>query len=488
MSDSQVRTVVGLEVHVQLLTATKLFCGCPTTFGKPPNSQTCPVCCGMPGVLPVLNRRAFELGLKAALAVNGDIARFTKWDRKHYFYPDLPKNYQISQYDLPFCVGGDIRIPLEGGGEKAVRLVRIHLEEDAGKNTHSDTGGDSLVDLNRAGTPLLEIVTEPDMSSPDEAGAFLETVRTMMRDLDISDCEMQEGSLRCDANINVHVETDGKVFKTPIVEVKNLNSIKMVERAIAHEAQRQYEQWKKDGKVLGQVPKQTRGWDDAKGQTRIQREKEEVADYRYFPEPDLVPVVVEDAWIDAVRKEVGESSSERAARYQEAYGLSKYSAETLVAKGKAGVQYFEALRELGVEPKAAANWILNDLYAHAVGRIKAVDDLPTPPARLAALIGMVKENKLNLNDAREKVMPKMIASGEAADVIAKRLGLEVVVDTGAIDGVVDEVIRDMAAAAADYRAGKEKALGSLVGQVMKRSKGKFPPALVNEALMRKLKG
>jgi aspartyl-tRNA(Asn)/glutamyl-tRNA(Gln) amidotransferase subunit B len=487
MSDAPYRTVVGLEVHVQLLTATKLFCGCPTTFGKPPNSQTCPVCNGMPGVLPVLNRRAFELGLKAALAVNGDIARFTKWDRKHYFYPDLPKNYQISQYDLPFCVGGEVRIPLDGGGEKVVRLVRIHLEEDAGKNTHSETGGDSLVDLNRAGTPLLEVVTEPDMSSPEEAGAFLDTVRRLMRDLDVSDCEMQEGSLRCDANINLHIAKDGKVYKTPIVEVKNLNSIKAVEKAVAYEARRQYEQWTKDGKVLGDVPKQTRGWDDPKGQTRVQREKEDVADYRYFPEPDLVPVVVDDAWIEAVRREVGESSGERALRYQQTHGLSPYNAETLVAKGKAGVQYFEALLELGVDAKAASNWILNDLYAHAVGRIKTIDDLPTPPARLASLIGMVKDNKLNLNDAREKVLPEMVATGDAPDAIAKRLGLEVVVDTGAIDGVVDDVLRDMAAAADDYRAGKEKALGSLVGQVMKRSKGKFPPALVNEALLRKLK-
>jgi aspartyl-tRNA(Asn)/glutamyl-tRNA(Gln) amidotransferase subunit B len=483
-----VRTVIGLEVHVQLLTATKLFCGCSTTFGKPSNSQTCPVCCGMPGVLPVLNRRAFELGLKAALAVNGSIATFTKWDRKHYFYPDLPKNYQISQYDLPFCVGGEVKIPTSDGGEKSVRLVRIHLEEDAGKNTHSDGGGDSLVDLNRAGTPLLEMVSEPDMSSPEEAGAFLETVRTLMRDLDVSDCEMQEGSLRCDANVNVHIEKDGKVFKTPIVEVKNLNSIKSVEKAIAYEVDRQYKQWQADGKTIGQVPKQTRGWDDPKGQTRIQREKEDVADYRYFPEPDLVPVVVDEAWIEAVRKETGESSAERAARYQKQHGLSAYNAETLVAKGKAGVGYFEALLELGVDAKSAANWILNDLYAHSVGRIKVMSDLPTPPAALAALIGMVKDNKLNLNDAREKVLPEMISSGEPADAIAKRLGLEVVLDTSAIDAVVDEVIADMAAAAADFRAGKDKALGSLVGQVMKRSKGKFPPALVNEALIRKLKG
>jgi aspartyl-tRNA(Asn)/glutamyl-tRNA(Gln) amidotransferase subunit B len=479
-------TVIGLEVHVQLLTESKLFCGCLTTFGAPPNSQTCPVCTGNPGVLPVLNRRAFELGLKAALAVGGTIARFTKWDRKHYFYPDLPKNYQISQYDLPFCVGGSIPITTSNG-TKNVRLIRIHLEEDAGKNTHSETGGDSLVDLNRAGTPLLEIVSEPDMNSPEEAGAYLETIRTMMRDLDISDCEMQEGSLRCDANVNVRIEKDGQVFKTPIVEIKNLNSIKMVEKAIAYEAQRQYDQWIKDGKVMGEVPKQTRGWDDARGQTRIQREKEDVADYRYFPEPDLVPVVVDDAWIERIKQEMGESSSDRAARYQRELGLSAYAAETLVAKGKAGVAYFEKLRDLGIEAKTAANWILNDLYAHAVGRIKALADLPISPERLAPLIHMVKDGKLNLNDAREKALPAMIESGHDAATVAKELGLEVVADTRAIEALCDEVIRDMPAAVADFRGGKEKALGSIVGQVMKRSKGKFPPALVNEALLKRLK-
>jgi aspartyl-tRNA(Asn)/glutamyl-tRNA(Gln) amidotransferase subunit B len=442
----------------------------------------------MPGVLPVLNRRAFELGLKAAVALGANIARFTKWDRKHYFYPDLPKNYQISQYDLPFCSGGKVTINLEGGGTKDVRLVRIHLEEDAGKNTHSDTGGDSLVDLNRTGTPLLEVVSEPDMSSPEEAGAYLETIRTLMRDLDISDCEMQEGSLRCDANVNVHIPKDGKVYKTPVVEIKNINSIRNVERAIAYEAQRQYEQWQKDGKVFGQSPKQTRGWDDPRGVTRVQREKEDVADYRYFPEPDLVPVVVDDVWLEKVRGEIYETSAQRQERYKRDLGLSDYNAETLVAKGRAATDYFEEMLGLGVEAKTAANWILNDLYAHSVGRIKVKTDLPIAPPALTALIELVKGNKLNLNDAREKVLPEMVATGEPADAIAKRLGLEVVVDSSAIEAICDEVIRDMAQAVADYRGGKEKAFGSLVGQVMKRSKGKFPPALVNDTLVRKLKG
>jgi aspartyl-tRNA(Asn)/glutamyl-tRNA(Gln) amidotransferase subunit B len=487
MSAQPYSIVVGLEVHVQLLTESKLFCGCATTFGKPANAQTCPVCTGTPGVLPVLNKRAFELGMKAALALGGELARFTKWDRKHYFYPDLPKNYQISQYDLPFCVGGGVEIATDAGA-KRVRLIRIHLEEDAGKNTHSETGGDSLVDLNRAGTPLLEIVSEPDIASSEEAGAYLETIRTLMRDLDVSDCEMQEGSLRCDANVNVRIAKDGKTYATPIVEIKNLNSIKAVEKAIAYEADRQYNQWLSDGKVLGQAPKQTRGWDDPRGQTRVQREKEDVADYRYFPEPDLAPVVVDDAWIARIRAEIGESSADRAARFQTELGLSAYAAETLVAKGKAGVAFFEELRTLGVDAKSAANWILNDVYAHAVGRIKTIADLPLAPAALAPLILMVKDNKLNLNDAREKVLPEMIRTGRAADAVAKEMGLEVVVDAAAIDALCDEVMADMAKAVADYRGGNEKALGSLVGQVMKRAKGKFPPALVNEALLRKLRG
>lgn len=478
-------TVIGLEVHVQLLTETKLFCGCSTTFGMPPNSQTCPVCLGMPGVLPVMNRRAYELALKAAVALEANIARFTKWDRKNYYYPDLPKAYQISQYDLPFSSGGQVKIETEHG-PRTVRLIRVHLEEDAGKNTHSETGGDSFIDLNRAGTPLLEIVSEPDMRHPEEARAYLETLRVLMRDLDVSDCEMQEGSLRCDANVNIHIEKDGQIFKTPIVEIKNMNSIRAVERAVSYEAARQYDQWLKDQKVLGQAPKQTRGWDDTRGVTLVQREKEEASDYRYFPEPDLVPVVVDDAWIERIRAEIGESSAERKARFQRDHNLSEYHAQVLVDKGRAVSDYFEELLEYEIEPKAAANWVINDLLAHTTGRIKTISDLAIPPNVLAGLIKMVRDNKLNLNDAREEVLPVMVETGRSAEEVAKELGKEVIADNSAIEAVVDEVIRDMAKAADDVRAGKMKAMGALVGQVMKRSQGKFPPALVNEILAKKL--
>src|SRR5436853_4666225 len=301
------RIVIGLEVHVQLLTRTKLFCGCSTRFGLPPNSATCPVCTGLPGVLPVMNRRAFELALKAALALNCQIAPLTKWDRKNYYYPDLPKNYQISQYDLPFSHDGWLEIET-AARTKRVGIIRVHLEEDAGKMLHDEQGGgrESLVDLNRAGTPLLEIVSEPELSAPEEARAYLEGIRLLLRELGVSDCEMQEGSLRCDANINLHIPQGNGVVATPIVEVKNLNSFRAVERAMRYEAQRQYDEFQCTGKKLGDVPKATAGWDEARGVTVVQRRKEEASDYRYFPEPDLVPVVVDDAWRTRVQASLGE--------------------------------------------------------------------------------------------------------------------------------------------------------------------------------------
>src|SRR5262245_12498471 len=299
--------VIGLEVHVQLLTRTKLFCGCSTQFGLPPNSATCPVCLGLPGVLPVMNRAAFELALKAAMALNCRIAGFTRWDRKNYYYPDLPKNYQISQYDLPFSEDGYLEVDTAAGPKK-VGLIRVHLEEDAGKLLHDESGSghESKVDLNRTGTPLLEIVSRPEINTPEEASTYLQELRLLLRELEVSDCEMQEGSLRCDANVNLHIpQPDGSVAATPIVEVKNLNSFRAVERALKYEAHRQFEQFQRDGKRMGEVSKATAGWDDAKGVTRIQRRKEEASDYRYFPDPDLVPVEVDEAWRNRVRATLG---------------------------------------------------------------------------------------------------------------------------------------------------------------------------------------
>jgi aspartyl-tRNA(Asn)/glutamyl-tRNA(Gln) amidotransferase subunit B len=477
--------IVGLEVHVQLLTESKLFCSDGTKFGQPPNTLVSPISIGMPGVLPVMNRRALELAIKAGMALQCQIARFTKWDRKHYYYPDLPKNYQISQYDMPFATEGYLDVDVEGKTTK-VRLIRVHLEEDAGKNLHDDHGGDSLVDLNRAGMPLIEIVSYPDIRSAVEAGAYLEKLRTLMRDLDVSDCEMQEGSLRCDANVNIAITKEGKTYKTPIVEVKNLNSIKMVEKSITYEAGRQYDQWEKDGKVIGQAPKQTRGWDEARGVTRPQREKEEEADYRYFPEPDLVPVVITEEMLARIKGEVGESSQQRKDRYRDQLGLSEYNASVLVDKGRGVADYFDALMSHDIDAKTAANWVINDVLAHSTGRIKVMHDLAVEPSSLAELIKLVKGNKLNLNDARERVLREMISTGKDASTIVQELGLEVVVDTAAIEAIVDTVLADMSKVVDDFRSGKGKALGALVGQVMKRSQGKFPPALVNEILNKKL--
>src|SRR5437870_1081985 len=357
------KIVIGLEVHVQLLTRTKLFCGCSTQFGLPPNSATCPVCTGLPGVLPVMNRHAFDLALKAALALNCQIASFTKWDRKNYYYPDLPKNYQISQYDLPFSRDGWLDLST-APGPKRVRIIRVHLEEDAGKMLHDEQGGgtDSLVDLNRAGTPLLEIVSKPEITSPEETRAFLEEIRLLLRELEVSDCEMQEGSLRCDANVNIHVPlADGSHAATPIVEVKNLNSIRAVERATKHEAQRQYDEFRQTGKKLGEVAKATAGWDDARGVTVVQRRKEEASDYRYFPEPDLVPVEVDDAWVERIRSQLGEFPAALRKRLQDQYGLSAYDAAVITSQGRAFAGYFEQVAGLCGDAKEASNWMTNQV-------------------------------------------------------------------------------------------------------------------------------
>src|SRR5438876_604243 len=353
------RIVIGLEVHVQLLTATKLFCGCSTRFGLPPNSATCPVCIGMPGVLPVMNRRAFELALKAALALNCEIAGFTKWDRKNYFYPDLPKNYQISQYDLPFSHDGFLEIE-SAAGPKRVGIIRAHLEEDAGKLLHHER--ESRVDLNRTGTPLLEIVSKPEIASPEEARAYLEEIRLLLREIEVSDCEMQEGSLRCDANVNLHIDQpDGSVVATPIVEVKNLNSIRAVERAMKYEAQRQYDEFPRTGKKLGEVSKATAGWNEERGVTIVQRRKEEASDYRYFPEPDLVPVEVDGAWVERIGSQLGELPAIQRQRLEKQYGLSAYDAGVISRQGRAFARYFEETAQLSGDASEAKNWLTNEV-------------------------------------------------------------------------------------------------------------------------------
>jgi aspartyl-tRNA(Asn)/glutamyl-tRNA(Gln) amidotransferase subunit B len=478
------KTVIGLEVHVQLLTKTKLFCGCRNKFGQSPNTATCPVCLGLPGSLPVMNREAFRLALKAALALNCKIAShpgqppgFTKWDRKNYYYPDLPKNYQISQYDLPFSHDGWLEIP-----GKRVGIIRAHLEEDAGKNLHDESGrgGDTRVDLNRTGTPLLEIVSHPEMNSAEEAVAYLEEIRLMMRELRVSDCEMQEGSLRCDANVNIHIplttpfgSSSGPppYAATPLVEIKNLNSFRAVGRAIKYETERQFAEFQKDpaGYRIDLIKKTTAGWDDAKGRTEVQRHKEEAADYRYFPDPDLVPVIVSAEQIEAVRAEMGELPQHQRARLVKHYGLSDYDAEVLTAKGRATVAYFESVAATLGDAKAAANRMSDLIYPALASRSEAIEEFPVPSAAFAAFVK--KTGPLSKQD-RLDLLAHMLEHEVDLDAAMAATGIKPqTFDEGTLRSAVIVAIAANPKAVADFKKGKDAAKMSIVGAVMKGNKG-----------------
>jgi aspartyl-tRNA(Asn)/glutamyl-tRNA(Gln) amidotransferase subunit B len=481
------KIVIGLEVHVQLLTRTKLFCGCSTQFGLPPNSATCPVCLGLPGVLPVMNRRAFDLALKAALALNCQIAPFTKWDRKNYYYPDLPKNYQVSQYDLPFSHDGWLEI-LTAAGPKRIGIIRVHLEEDAGKMLHDEQGGgrDSLVDLNRTGTPLLEIVSQPDLSSPEDAKAYLEEIRLLLRELEVSDCEMQEGSLRCDANINLHVpQNDGQFAATPIVEVKNLNSFRAVERAMKYEAQRQYEEFQQTGKRLGEVPKATAGWNEARGMTVVQRRKEEASDYRYFPDPDLVPVTVDRARLEPIRAGMGELPAAQRVRLQQQYSLSAYDVDVLTRQGRAFVGYFEEVTGHCGDSKEASNWMTNQVLQTLNERKEDIRAFPLAAPVLADLIKQKKSTGLNPQRARE-VYARMLETGASAEQVINELGFKVVADEGQLVEIVRRAIAANPKAVADYKKGKTKAADAIKGAVMRETKGMAKTEVVQQLLLQEL--
>ena len=498
MPDLPYRIVIGLEVHVQLLTRTKLFCGCSTQFGLPPNSATCPVCLGLPGALPVMNRRAFDLALRAALALNCEIAPFTKWDRKNYYYPDLPKNYQISQYDLPFSHDGWLEIPSppaplpqgargEEVGGKRVRILRVHLEEDAGKMLHDEKGGgrDSLVDLNRTGTPLLEIVSHPDMSSPEEAKAYLEEIRLLMRELGVSDCEMQEGSLRCDANVNLHVPQGDGHAATPIVEIKNLNSVRAVERATRYEAQRQYDEFCRTGRKLGEAPKATAGWDEARGVTVVQRRKEEAADYRYFPDPDLVPVLVGPDWLEQVRAGLGELPAAQRARLQQQYGLSDYDAGVLTRQGRPLVRYFEEVAAASGDAKTASNWVTNQVQATLNERKLDIAAFPVPAAALGDLIKRAQSVGLNAPRTRE-VYARMVETGVGAEQAIHDLGFKPVGDESQLLEIIRRAIAANPKAVADYKNGKIKAIDAIKGAVMRETKGMAKIDVVQQLLLKEV--
>jgi aspartyl-tRNA(Asn)/glutamyl-tRNA(Gln) amidotransferase subunit B len=482
-----VTTIIGLEVHVQLQTKSKIFCGCSAAFNPTnPNVQTCPVCLGLPGSLPLMNRHAFELAVRTAIALNCDIAPFTKWDRKQYYYPDLPKGYQISQYDLPFSDDGWIEIDVDSatGEKRKIGIIRAHLEEDAGKNVHDESGRgtDSQVDLNRAGTPLLEIVSQPDLRSPAEAKRYLEELKLLLIYLKVSDCNMQEGSLRCDANVNLHIlQEDDRKIATPIVEVKNLNSFRNVELALEFEVKRQYEEWQQTGKKLGEVPKETRGWDAGRGITFAQRGKEEASDYRYFPDPDLVPVAVSQEFLDSIRATLGEFPAERRKRLISAYGLSDYDARVTIDQGEAFVDYFEEVARLCGDGKQACNWVTQDVLREMNERNLTISHFPIRAAVLGNLLERITKKQITIKSAREVFMELLvenpdrrpISSGHIDQIVAEK-GLALVTDTGELERVIADVIGKNPKAVADFKSGKQAAVGALIGQVMKGIKGADP--------------
>jgi aspartyl-tRNA(Asn)/glutamyl-tRNA(Gln) amidotransferase subunit B len=514
--------IIGLEVHVQLLTASKLFCGCATRFGAPPNTQTCPVCLGMPGALPVLNRKAFELALRTAAALDCRIARFTKWDRKNYFYPDLPKGYQISQYDLPIGQDGWLMIrpagegsmsppppaplPVGEGSARRIGILRTHLEEDAGKSMHDEgTGGedsprgagvspadeacgpgartaraDSRIDLNRSGTPLLEIVTQPDLRSPTEAKRFLTELKLLLSYLDVSDCNMQEGSLRVDANVNLHLETPAGRAATPIVEVKNMNSFRAVERALDYEAQRQWGQWQASGGRLGASPKSTRGWDEASQTTRLQRAKEESSDYRYFPDPDLPPVRVSEEEIARVRAGLGELPAALRARLEASYDISPYQSDVLVNQGRRLVDYFVELADACGDGKAAGNWVQQDVLRWLSENQLDITRYPVSPPALADLIDKVKAGALAVSRGRE-VLAEMVATGKSLADALSAVGIEEVDDAALVE-LCRELVRANPKIAAEVGRGIAKGLGALIGQAKKKNPN-VDPNRVREACL-----
>ena len=463
--------IIGLEVHVQLLTRTKLFCRCSTKFGAAPNTQTCPVCIGMPGTLPVMNRAAFELSLKTAVALNCQIARFTKWDRKQYYYPDLPKGYQISQYDLPFSHDGWLEISDPKGRFEAKRvgIIRAHLEEDAGKSMHDELAGqaDSKIDLNRAGTPLLEIVSQPDMRSSLEAKAYLTELKLLLVYLGVSDCNMQEGSLRVDANVNLHVHAPGGKVPTPIVEVKNMNSFRAVERALAYEAQRQYQLWRQTGQRLGDVPKETRGWDETRQATWPQRSKEESSDYRYFPDPDLLPVTVAEDEIERIRQTLGELPAELRTRLEETYGLTPYDSDVLVNQGRPLVDYYEDLARKVGDGKLASNWVQQDVLRLLNERQTTIDRYPVSAAAVAQLVGKCAAGQIETSRGRE-VLAQMIATGQSADDVMQAMGIQQV-DESELVALGRELLASNPKVASELKEGNLKGAGWLIGQAKKRN-------------------
>ncbi len=473
--------VIGLEIHSELKTNTKIFCGCATTFGAEQNTHVCPVCLGLPGVLPVVNRRVVEFAIKAGIALNCTINKFSKFDRKNYYYPDLPKNFQTSQYDLPIAEHGYVDIETEQG-KKRIRITRIHMEEDAGKLVHSGTtikdSAASNVDYNRTGVPLIEIVSEPDMSTPQEARAYMEKIKSILEYIDVSNCRMEEGNLRADLNISLRpAGTDTLGTKA---EMKNINSFKAVEDALTYEIERQ-EEILEDG---GHIVQETRTWDPNRGITLSMRTKETAQDYRYMPEPDLVPIITTDEEIEAYRKGLPELPDARQARLEKDYGLSSYDAG-IITSSRDMAEYFDAVVAEGADPKLAANWMMGDLSKNLNQEGKEIKDSPVDAKRLGKMIQLIEKGTISSKIGKE-VFKTMWESTDDPEKIIKDKGLVQITDTKEIEAIVDSVIAANPKPVADYKSGNKKAIGALVGQIMKQTRGKANPQLVNQLLAQKL--
>jgi len=474
--------VIGLEVHAQLLTASKIFCGCSTRFGEAPNSQTCPVCLGLPGVLPVLNKKAVEFAIRTALAVRGSIAAHSVFARKNYFYPDLPKDYQISQYELPLSTGGFVEIN-NNGMARRVRIRRVHLEEDAGKLLHAgtmDRAEYSLVDFNRCGVPLIEMVTEPDLRTPEAAAEFLKEFRAILQYLEVSQGNMEEGNLRCDANVSVRPTGTAELgVKT---EVKNMNSFKNVQRALEYEIERQIRLLKSGQPIV----QETHLWDATQGITLPMRGKEEAHDYRYFPEPDLVPLEISPAWVEEIAASLPEFPAERRQRFVQVYGLPEYDAAVLTAS-KALANFFEECTHRHRDVKLVSNWIMSELLGYLNREGKEITESPVTPAQLAGLLKLIQEGVISGKIAKV-VFEEMYQTGKSPEAIIREKGLIQITDQEELGRIVDQVLAENPGPVSDFRGGKEKALTALVGAVMRATKGKANPQLVNDLLREKLAG
>ncbi len=479
--------VIGLEVHAQLLTKTKIFCGCKNEFGAPPNTNVCPVCLGMPGSLPVLNKKAVEYAVRAALALNCKINRYSVFARKHYFYPDLPKAYQITQYELPFAENGWVEIEKSDGTKKRIRIRRIHMEEDAGKTIHGEGFDEnSYVDLNRAGTPLIEIVSEPDISTPEEARLYMQKLRDILVWIGVNDGNLEEGSLRCDANVSIRPKGSSELGTR--TEIKNVNSFRFIQKALEYEIKRQIEVVKSGGEVV----QETRLFDSAKGITKTMRTKEEAEDYRYFPEPDLPPLIIDEEWLESIKESLPELPDQVKELFVSDYGLTPYDASVLVRSRELASFFEEAARAYDGEPKRVANLIISDMLGILNEEKMELSDFPVKPAQIARLLKLVDDGVISIRVAKEEVLPEVVKEGKEPKAVVEEKGLVQISDESALVEVIKKVMAANEKAVKQYREGDEKkktkAVKFLIGQVMKETRGKANPKLLNELIPKVLEG